>query len=256
MRIILSGVLALTLCSAAFAQPKKKTVPAKKAKKEAAAVVSTAAVKAVSPLPAKNFKKDLSTSTAVIDGLKDWDVKLETLSAKFTQEVNFSEAGLKQTVEGELKYSKPNLLRIEHFKPARQLVVTDKHDIWIYKPEDAQVVKTSWEAWRRTQSDNFSGILDFGNYSALTEKNDTAVSGQTPEHPYVTVVFTPKVNPEQYRLSLTLSATDYFPIEAELTVDKTTIKTTLSGAEINKTLAPELFKFSPPKGTQILEFKN
>ena len=99
MKIILTALLALTLCPAAFAQPKKKDVPAKKAKKEAAAIVSTAAVKAVSPLPAKNFNKNLSTSTAVIDGLKDWDAKLETLSAKFTQEVNFSEAGLKQTVE-------------------------------------------------------------------------------------------------------------------------------------------------------------
>ena len=191
-----------------------------------------------------------------IGGLKNWDAKLETLSASFTQEVNFSEAGLKQSVEGELKYSKPNFLRIEHFKPARQVVVTDKHDIWIYKPEDTQVIKTSWEAWRKTQSDNFSGILDFGNYSALTEKNNTVVSGRTPAHPWITVVFTPKASPGQYILSLKLSATDYFPLEAELTVDKTSIKTRLSGVEINKALSPELFKFSPPKGTQVLEFKN
>ncbi|HAH32323.1 MAG TPA: hypothetical protein DCL44_08420 [Elusimicrobia bacterium] len=237
MKIILTAALVLTLCPAVFPQQKKNTVPSDAAKKD----------------PASN---NVAASTMAIDGLKTWDTALETLSASFTQEVNFSEAGLKQTVEGELKYSRPNLLRIEHFKPARQLVVTDKRDIWIYKPEDTQVVKTSWEAWHKTQSDNFSGILDFGNYSALTEKNNTSVSGQTPAHPYITVVFTPKSNPDQYRLSLTLSATDYFPLEAELSVDKTTIKTTLYGVEVNKTLAPELFRFSPPKGTQVLEFKN
>jgi len=253
MKLVLSVLLTLTLCSAAFAQLKKKAAPVKEAAKEASAVVSTSAVKAVSPMPSDS-KKD--SADMPLAGLKSWDAKLETLSAAFTQEVNFSEAGLKQSVEGELKYSKPNFLRIEHFKPARQVVVTDKRDIWIYKPEDAQVVKTSWEAWRKTQNDNFSGILDFGNYSALTEKNNTVVSGQTPAHPYITVVFTPKASPEQYSLSLTLSATDYFPLEAEFTVDKTTIKTRLSGVEINKALSPELFKFSPPKGTQVLEFKN
>ena len=254
MKIMLSVLLALTFCPAASAQLKKKAAPVKKAAKETAAVVSTAAVKAVSPAQADGKKKD--PAEMPLAGLKNWDAKLETLSARFTQEVNFSEAGLKQNVEGELKYSKPNLLRIEHFRPARQVVITDKRDIWIYKPEDAQVIKTSWEAWRKTQSDNFSGILDFGNYSALTEKNNTAVSGGTPAHPYITVVFTPKANPGQYSLSLTLSATDYFPLEAELTVDKTIIKTRLSGVEINKALPPELFKFSPPKGTQVLEFKN
>ncbi|HAF95554.1 MAG: hypothetical protein A2021_08175 [Elusimicrobia bacterium GWF2_52_66] len=251
IKIILSAALALTLCPAAFSQPKKKTAPVKK---EAAAVVSTAAAKSVFHAPPENKQNGLSGMA--IGGLKNWDAKLETLSASFTQEVNFSEAGLKQSVEGELKYSKPNFLRIEHFKPARQVVVTDKHDIWIYKPEDTQVIKTSWEAWRKTQSDNFSGILDFGNYSALTEKNNTVVSGRTPAHPWITVVFTPKASPGQYILSLKLSATDYFPLEAELTVDKTSIKTRLSGVEINKALSPELFKFSPPKGTQVLEFKN
>lgn len=254
MKIVLSVLLTLTLCSAAFARPKKKAAPVKKAAKEAAAVVPTAAVKAVFPMPSDGKKKD--PAEMPLAGLKNWDAKLETLSAAFTQEVNFSEAGLKQSVEGALKYSKPNFLRIEHFKPARQVVVTDKRDIWIYKPEDAQVIKTSWEAWRKTQSDNFSGILDFGNYSALTEKNNTAVSGRTSARPYITVVFTPKAGPERYSLSLTLSATDYFPLEAELTVDKTIIKTRLSGVEINKALSPELFKFSPPKGTQVLEFKN
>ena len=52
-------------------------------------------------------------------------------------------------------------------QPARavDLIVTDKTDIWIYKPADNQVVKTAWDAWRRTQDQNFSGILDFGNYA-------------------------------------------------------------------------------------------
>lgn len=257
MKIILTLALALALCPSAFAQAAKKPVPPSKTKKAAAAAVSTSTVKTEDTAPAKTRKAEPpKTPASAIDRLKAWDAALETLSAKFTQEVNFSEAGLTRSMEGELKYAKPNFLRIEHLKPARQVVVTDKRDIWVYSPADAQVIKTSWEAWRKTQNDTFSGILDFGNYSSLTEKNNAAFSGPAPGNPYVTVVFTPRENAGRYSLSLALSATDYFPVSAELSVDKTTIKTTLTGVEINRKLAPELFKFSPPKGTQVLEFKN
>lgn len=252
MRLALLALLTLTPYSPALAQQKTKAAPAQTSpdKKEAA----QAAKKPSQPQePAK--QNPISAETAIA-GLKAWDDTLSTLSAEFTQEVNFTEAGLKQKVEGELKYSKPNFLRIEHFKPARQLVISDKRDIWIYKPEDGQVIRTSWDSWRRAQGENFSGILDFGNYAPLVEKNRVEISCQPPRCSLVSLVFTPKDSPRSYTLSLALSATDYFPREAELTVDKTVIRTVLSGVEKNKTISPELFKFSPPKGVQVLEFRN
>ena len=186
--------------------------------------------------------------------LAAWDARLETLKADFTQEINFREAGLKQSVEGSLKYVKPNFLRMEHSKPARQVVVTDKTDIWIYKPADNQAVRTTWDAWRRTQDQNFSGILDFGNYAALAEKNKASVTGGGKDG-LITVVLTPRSG-SGYALTLRLSATDYFPVEAELEVDSTLITTRLRNAEKNGAIAKELFNFSPPKGTEVLELKN
>jgi outer membrane lipoprotein carrier protein len=189
-----------------------------------------------------------------MEKLKAWDSSLETLKADFTQEVNFKEAGLKQAIEGTLRYVKPNMLRIEHVKPARQVVVTDKTDIWIYKPEDKQAVRTSWEAWRRKQDQSFSGILDFGNYSALAARNNTRAEGGKNGEPYK-LTFTPRSG-ETYALTLTLSATDYFPTDAELSVGDAVIKTHLSNVEKNAAVDKEIFKFSPPKGVEVLEFKN
>lgn len=221
-------LLALPLC----AQAQQK--PAKPAEAEKAA--------APAPDPAEE----------VIGKLKAWDSALKTLEADFTQEVTFTEAGLKQSIEGKLNYSRPNLLRIEHLKPARQLVVTDKTDIWIYKPADKQAVKTAWSAWRRSQDQNFSGILDFGNYSALLTRNTAEVSGGG-DKPWK-IVFTPRSG-ARYSLALTLSPEDYFPQEAELSVEGTVILTRLSGVRKNAEADPKLFKFTPPKGTEILEFK-
>ena len=260
MNKLLTAVLLLALTSGVSAQtaPVKKhtAAPAKKAAVKKPAVktstgtaanveVSTKAAAAAAPKP--------DPAAAIVEKLKAWDAKLETLKADFTQEVNFKEAGLKQSVEGSLQYVKPNYLRIEHLKPARQLVVTDKNDIWIYKADDKQVVRTTWEAWRRTQDQNFSGILDFGNYASLAEKNAVTVEGE--KNGVVTVVFTPRTG-TGYTLKLRLSTTDYFPVEAELNVEDTVITTHLINTEKNGSIDKAVFNFKPPSGVEILELKN
>jgi len=233
--------------AAAQKAPAAKT-PAGKAH---AAAVSTAAPAAVQPAAVSEAAQ---LAKKALKKLADWDARLETLKAGFTQEINFREAGLKQSVEGSLNYVKPNFLRIEHSKPARQIVVTDKTDIWIYKPADNQAVRTTWDAWRRTQDQNFSGILDFGNYSSLASKNNaTATEGG--KDGFIALVLTPRTG-SAYTLTLRLSATDYFPAEASLEVDSTLITTRLHNAEKNGVIAKELFNFSPPKGTEVLELKN
>ncbi|OGR40653.1 MAG: hypothetical protein A2X35_10175 [Elusimicrobia bacterium GWA2_61_42] len=246
--MIAAALLAFALNVSAQQKPAQKKQPAKAARKAAAVAVSTRTA------AAQPAGRESDQTAQVLEKLKAWDAALETLKAGFTQEVNFREAGLKQSIEGTLSYVKPNLLRIEHLKPARQIVVTDKTDIWIYKPEDKQAVRTSWDAWRRTQDQNFSGILDFGNYSALTARNAAATSGGKNGEPFK-VTFTPRAG-GSYTLTLTLSATDYFPLEAELLVDNTSIKTRLSSVEKNGRADLEIFKFSPPKGVEVLEFKN
>ncbi len=238
-------LLAFTLNAAAQKAPAQKARQEKRKKAEAAAAVST--------VPAAAVRPPADPAAEIMDKLKAWDKNLESLKADFTQEVNFTEAGLKQSVTGTLSYVKPNLLRIEHYKPARQIVVTDKTDIWIYKPADNQVVRTSWESWRRTQDQNFSGILDFGNYASLEAKNSIKATPSVNGGP-VTVVFTPRSG-AGYSLTLKLSPQDYFPTEAELSVDGTIIKTRLTSIEKNGAIDKAIFKFSPPKGAEMLEFK-
>lgn len=227
-----------------------------KAKSPQKATPAVATSTKVPPAASKAGEEENRLATMAIAGLKNWDARLETLQTRFTQEVDFSDAGIKQHVEGMLSYLKPDLLKIEHIKPARQLVYTDKKELWIYKPEDSQAVRTSWTSWQKSQSGNFSGIMDFGNYSSLTEKNNIRVSRDMAAPYYLRMTFTPRGAPGLYTLALALSSTDYFPAEATLTVEKTIIRTRLENAEKNIPLDKALFRFVPPKGTEVLEFKN
>ena len=252
---IIAMILCLALPAAAQKAPAAKPSGQPEKKAPAAVAVSTKTpAAAASPAPAVDEAAERVKK--VLKNLETWDAGLETLKADFTQEINFREAGLKQSVQGSLQYIRPNLLRMEHLKPASQLIVTDKTDIWIYKPADKQAVRTTWDAWRRTQDQNFSGILDFGKYSSLAAKNNVTVA-EGGKDGLITVVLTPRsANGNGYTLTLRLSAADYFPVEAELTVDSTVITTRLLKVEKNGALAKELFKFSPPKGTEVLELKN
>jgi len=245
----------MLVCAAQAGEVKKSKSVTKPAGKSAVKMsASTQTVRR--ELQAAAESEEAKLKDAVIAGLKDWDAKLLTLRTRFTQEVDFSDAGLKQHVEGVLSYMKPDLLKIEHIKPARQLVYTDKKELWVYKPEDSQAVRTSWDAWKKNQSSNFSGIMDFGNYAALTEKNNVKVAKDTASPYYITMVLTGKNNPGLYTLTLALSSTDYFPAEAALTVENTTIRTRLENPEKNASLDKALFRFIPPKGTEVLEFNN
>lgn len=187
----------------------------------------------------------------VLAKLEAWDSKLNSLDISFTQEVWFKEADLKQTVEGNMQYLKPNMLRVEHTAPNKQIITTDKKLITIYKPDDRQAINATWDGWVRTQNQSFYGVLDFGNYSSLSKKNDYKVSGGGCE-PYI-ITFTPKEG-TKYSLEITLSQKDYFPSKAALTVGSAVTTTVIKKSSKNTTLDKAIFVQNLPAKTDIINF--
>lgn len=253
LNVCLGLALTLSIASGVDAREKSRKKPAPKPE---TITVSTPALTGVSTstLPGLETAAGPVTADFLIARLREWDDKLESLSAKFKQEVAFGDAGLAQQVEGTINYLRPDRLRIEHTLPARQIVYTDKKTLWIYKPEDSQAVKADWQEWKKQQNVNFTGILDFGSYSALLENNVVSVSTEGKTGTYVDMTFVPKNNPDAYSLTLSLSSTDYFPVVTRLVVGATTVSTTLGDIAINRGLPAEMFDFRPPKGTVILNF--
>lgn len=193
------------------------------------------------------------SSEEVINKLKEWDKKLDSLQAGFEQTVTFEETGMKTRIEGKLQYLKPNNLRVEHSKPQKQVVYTDKKNIWIYKPDDAQAVKAVWNDWIKQQSGTFSGLTDFGDYAKVIEKHKITVK-QPKNSPEIELVMSPKENPKLYTLTMVLSKTDFFPVGIRLKIDKTAVDTRLVDIRKNETIAAAVFEFKAPEGVSVIEF--
>lgn len=238
MRKTFCLIAALCAATAAFAQDK---APAAKAKKDKAATAVEASAQVPDPL----------TSDYVLGRLMQWDKRLETLQCNFTQEVLFGDTGMKQTITGRVHFLKPSYLRIEHIKPQRQIVYTDKKNIWIYKPEDSQAIRTKWEDWIKQQSTTFYGIADIGGYEKIAKSHRVALSAPEGKN-YVELVFTPK-DKQTYVLTLHLAKDDFFPTGIKFTIGKTEVTTTLEQVERNGKIPAELFNFVPPKGVQVME---
>ncbi|MCK5358083.1 MAG: outer membrane lipoprotein carrier protein LolA [Elusimicrobiales bacterium] len=203
-------------------------------------------------LPNEDDKKPKELSPDfIVEKLKEWDNKLASLETDFFQEINFKEAGLKKTIKGEMRYLKPNYLKISHLAPEKQTIVTDKKILWIHKPADNQVIKTPWNNWFK-QNNQLSGILDFGNYSKLVKNNTVKIHKDKSSE--IIIDFISKKNPSLYKLTLKLSSTDFFPMGAVLDLEQTIISTELRNTKKNTRISTDTFQFTPPKNAEVIEF--
>lgn len=193
-------------------------------------------------------KQDIKTSSSAItaqfalEQLKLWDEKLTTLKANFEQEVIFKNADIKRKITGAVTYKKPNLLKIEHFSPRKQLVITDRKKIFIYKPDEKEAYEADWEAWKKNLDNSLGALLDFGNYSSLSEKNSAELYE---EKDAWRLELRSKKDPSAYVLKLFLSRDDFFPAGASLEVGDSLIKTRLLSVEKNSEIKD--LEFERPK---------
>lgn len=198
----------------------------------------------------KSQTKTPMTSTEIFFRFKQWDEKLVSLKADFSQVAIFKNADVKKETNGHITYKKPSSLKIEHFKPRKQTIITDRKKIFIVRHEDDQTYEADWQTWKKNLNSSLSSIMDFGNYSSLEEKNYIE-SQETLE--FFILKLRNKKNPQAYLLTLFLSKEDFFPLEASLEVQDSTIKTKLTSILINQQVEDNEFKI--PKTKKIEKMK-
>ena len=225
------------------------------AKKVQKAPKTPAPAAAAAPAPA-NAPSALEVSTPpanaqeLIARFEDIDRQIQSLRARYRQQVRLEEADTVQTIEGRIEYLKPDRLRIEHTKPERQTVVSDGRSIWVYRQSANQVIQSELADWRKADP-VMSSLLDFGGYSALAKRYDVAYSSAARE-----ATLTPKDKAAQFTLRLKLADKTYFPVETELALAHMKVKTSLEGVELNPKVTESDFVFTPPSGADIfLNFK-
>ncbi len=191
--------------------------------------------------------------------------RIRDFQAKFSQEAYLSSLDQVQTASGRITVrfadSKAQAARFrwEYLQPDPQLIVSDGKTVWVYMPENRQVIESPIPAGDQTGTDNpLAFLTDLGNLS----RQFSIAWGE------------PRQSPEgHYRLLLRPLKPSAFLEQLLLEVDKAVVAgksvyplraATLFGASGNRTVvrfseprlnqgpSEGLFRFRPPAGTEVL----
>jgi outer membrane lipoprotein carrier protein len=182
---------------------------------------------------------------ATLERLRAFVHDTQTARASFTQTVTDRNGRLKQQASGEFAISRPGKFRWSVDKPYQQLLVGDGERVWIYDPDLNQVVKRrADQALGTTPAALLAGRDDVErafDWQDLPPADGLEWLGATPKDKESS--FT------EIRLGFdgaALAALDILDNFGQ----RTRIK--LSKLERNPRLAPDLFKFTPPKGADVV----
>jgi outer membrane lipoprotein carrier protein len=182
---------------------------------------------------------------ATLERLRAFVHDTQTARASFTQIVTDRNGRMKQQASGEFAISRPGKFRWSVDKPYQQLLVGDGERVWIYDPDLNQVVK------RRTDQ-----ALGTTPAALLAGRDDVERAFDWQDLPPADGLEWLGATPKDKESSFTeirlgfegaaLAALDILDNFGQ----RTRIK--LSKLERNPRLAPDLFKFTPPKGADVV----
>jgi len=170
-----------------------------------------------------------------------------TLVAKFRQEVESPTMAGKLTSNGTVSFEKPNRMRWDYAAPDRQTIVSDGETLWIYQPEEKQVLKAPLrEAFQATTPVTFLGGLGH------VDRDFTPTLESSADDRWVL-----KLVPREARgvgtLVLVVRKGDASIEEARISDPLgTTTHLALSEERRNVSLGADLFHFTPPPGVDVV----
>lgn len=170
-----------------------------------------------------------------------------TLEVRFEQ--RYLTQGRATRVEsGDLSLRKPGRMRWQYANPAGKLFISDGKWLWFYSP-----VENRAERSQLKNADDFRAPLafllgkldfrrDFGQFQFKESNGDCNVVAQakTDRLPYTQVEFT--VTPQNVIRRLVVTGVDSSVMEFQFTAER-----------LNPALSDTLFRYTPPKGVEIVE---
>jgi outer membrane lipoprotein carrier protein len=182
---------------------------------------------------------------ASLDRLRAFVRETQTARASFIQTVSDKSGRIVQRASGEFAIERPGHFRWSVEKPYKQLIVGDGEKVWIYDPDLNQVViRRNDRALGTTPAALLSGKEDVERafeWRDLPSANGLDWLGATPKDKESSF--------SEIRLGFNsggLAALEIMDNFGQRTL------VSLFNLERNPKLGPDLFKFSPPKGADVV----
>jgi outer membrane lipoprotein carrier protein len=215
--------------SAAPPAPAKAAVPAKPA----------------APAPALSVDKITARMQERYDSVLDY-------RARFTQKYTYAATGRERTSTGEIFVKKPGRMRWNYQTPEPSLWLANNATMWMYEPEAKQAFKQDLKT-----SQLPAAVAFLTGKGKLTDEFEVTIAK---ELPYGT--------PDDFRLSLKPKKAQsayrsiYFVVDSKSFLVRQSVlinaqgdinAITFSDVALNTKLGDDLFRWSPPAGTRVID---
>jgi len=170
---------------------------------------------------------------------------LTSVSANFEQQISDATSGKTKISRGTLSLKAPRQFRWDTTTPYKQLIVADGEKVWIYDPDLEQVTVRA-----QGTEEAHSPLTVLTDLSQLDRDFTTSEQG---EHDgQVSLRLKSKDKEPQFEYAdLGFDQTGLASMAFKDTFDNST-QIRFSGWQRNAKLVPDLFKFTPPKGVDVV----
>lgn len=184
-------------------------------------------------------------TAAGIDTLKSYLKETASASANFTQIVYDRSMRKLQETSGTMQFSRPGRIRWAYEKPYEQLIVGDGDKLWVYDKDLNQVtVKAMGQALGGSPAALLAGSNDIEKDFRL------AAGGMQDGVDWVEV--TPRSSDSTFqKVRMGFGKAGLEAMELTDSFGQTTV-VRFTGIVRNPKLAPDLFRFAPPKGADVI----
>lgn len=211
----------------------------------ALAATSSQSAAQTSPSPAA----ECPPPREVVDKLQARYDTTRAFRANFTQRTTVGAMGQADEARGTVVFKKPGKMRWDYSEPEEQLIISDADTLWVYQPEEKQVLKGPFKA-AFVSSTPVSFLAGVGRID-----DDFKVSadprGCVGDRIYVKLV--PKDAADVGHLVLVVDRATYDIVEAAVTDPIGNVTSlTFADMERNVEIPESSFKFEVPAGVDVI----
>ncbi len=193
----------------------------------------------------------LSVDELITKVQRNYD-QITDIQARFAQEYIHKSLNRVKKAEGRVYFKKSGMMRWEYRKPIRQEIVSDGSMIWLYQPDDNQVIvgEISKTIRAKTPTAFLSGEGDLRrDFRILSPKGESQRDGSF----YLLELAPIEQQVDIQRLVLRVDPKRYLIVQTDIfDAFENVNRTRFSGIKINRNLPDSLFTFIIPPGTQVL----
>jgi outer membrane lipoprotein carrier protein len=186
----------------------------------------------------------------ILKKMEESDSKITDLSFSFNQEILITITQEKSNITGNAVFKKPDLFKIEHVKPEKQLVISDGKKIFFYIKEYNQVMIDDWKSL--SEKGNFpKGIFNFSSTISDLKNNYDILLVQEEEKNYILLLKT-KEKQQNIKIKLWVSKESYLAEKTEMATETIISTVNIFDIKLNKEIKDSFFRFKIPRNAQII----